>query len=120
MNEELIEQYENLTMEAVSSYNSSSFEEALNKFLAMSEANPNNSKVLEIIVRLYLKLDRTEDAKSALGRWKTLMEKRFPGFCAKKTPNTERAGTKCGRRTGAATAMLNHLQEGDQQSRRGD
>ena len=70
MNEKLMQQYEELTMEAVADYNSSDFETALKKFLNMEEANPKNSKVLEIIVRLYLKLNRTEDAKMALDRWK--------------------------------------------------
>lgn len=96
MNEQLIQQYEELTMEAVADYNSSDFKTALKKFLNMAESNPKNSKILEIIVRLYLKLNRTEDARLALDRWKKVMEERFPGFCAKQRPSLEQLARDAG------------------------
>jgi len=69
------EQYREATLQALDTMKKQDYEKALGQFLEMAEYNRDNYKVREMLVLVYLKLDRLEDAEREYKNALTLMNK---------------------------------------------
>nr|HPN82089.1 hypothetical protein [Spirochaetota bacterium] len=58
------DEYKEMTFEAVEDFNNREYGKALEKFLDLAETNPENPKVHEILVLIYLKLDMLDKAQA--------------------------------------------------------
>ena len=56
-------QYKDVTLDAVEDFNNKSYDKALERFLEMEKVNYKNLKIHEMLVYLYLKMDRIENAE---------------------------------------------------------
>lgn len=74
------DEYREITFEAVEDFNHKDYDQALQKFLDLSETNPNNPKVHEVLVLIYLKLDMLEKAQEEFEAYQKLLGNSIPGF----------------------------------------
>lgn len=90
------DQYKEMTYEAVENFNKDQFQEALQKFQTMAEANPTNAKVHEVLCFIYLKLEDIEKAEEEFKICCDLMEKQHPGLVLKKDKTFEQQVREAG------------------------
>jgi len=72
------EEYRDTTYEAVEDYNNKEYDKALEKFLCLSEANPKNPKVREVLILVYLKLKMYDKAQEEYGIYIELLGETMP------------------------------------------
>lgn len=68
-----LNEYKNMTISAVEEFNQMDYEQALKKFQEMAAVNPENAKVRELLVTLYLKVGDLENAEKELEEYKRLL-----------------------------------------------
>ena len=69
------DEYKKITLEAIKDYNSQNYKSALKKFKKMSEINYDNTKIHEILVYLYLKLNIIKKAEEEFNLMKEILNK---------------------------------------------
>ena len=69
-----------MTFEAVEDFNNREYGKALEKFLDLAETNPENPKVHEILVLIYLKLDMLDKAQAEFETYHKLLGQSVPGL----------------------------------------
>ncbi|OHD54061.1 MAG: hypothetical protein A2Y33_10105 [Spirochaetes bacterium GWF1_51_8] len=74
------EDYKDITVEAVEQFNKKDFKAALDKFLEMEQSNPENPKVHEILVYIYLNLQDPVNAEKQYKLYINLLKKENPSF----------------------------------------
>lgn len=74
------DEYREMTFEAVEDFNRKDYNKALEKFLDLAETNPNNPKVHEILVLIYLKLDMLGKAQEEFEAYHRLLGESIPGL----------------------------------------
>ncbi|GEM_PF-1153935 len=76
------EEYKRITLDAAGAYNEQDYVFALEKFHILAEKNPTNYKIHELLVIIYLKLNRLEDARREYDIYFNLIKEKIPGLAS--------------------------------------
>lgn len=92
------DEYREITFEAVEDFNRKDYDQALAKFLDLAETNPENPKVHEILVLIYLKLDRLDKAQEEFEAYHRLLGESVPGLSLPKRKSFDEMAQEAGDR----------------------
>ncbi len=74
------DEYKRITLDAAGAYNEKDYVSALEKFRILAEKNPTNYKIHELLVFIYVNLNRLEDARREYDIYFALMKEKIPGL----------------------------------------